>query len=73
MFSTQGATLESVYCIRHLPTWTMSGMFAPTGMLLSVKLPPASVRVLKAGGVYQLAQFPQETPAGSVTAASLGT
>src|ERR1700722_6686086 len=73
LFSVHSATFESVYCIRHLPTWTMSGMFLPTGMSFRVKLPASSVRVLTTGAVYQDEQVPQDTPLGRVIAAVFGT
>src|SRR5438874_1463476 len=35
----QAGTLAMVFCTRHLPSWMTSGMLAPTGTLVSVKLP----------------------------------
>ena len=42
-------TLGIVYCMRHLPTCTTSGMFAPSGTPVSVNLPSASVTVYAIG------------------------
>jgi hypothetical protein len=42
-------TLGSVYCMRHFPTCTTSGMFAPSGTPVRVKLPDASVTVYAIG------------------------
>src|SRR5271170_4644880 len=35
----QEPTVDMVIFLRHLPAWMTSGMFVPTGMLFSVKVP----------------------------------
>jgi hypothetical protein len=47
--SWHAVTLDSVICLRHLPTWMTSGMFAPSGAPLSVNFPVASVRAVVIG------------------------
>ena len=42
-------TFGSVYCMRHFPTCTTSGMFDPSGTPVSVNLPAASVTVFAIG------------------------
>lgn len=59
--------------MRHLPIWTMSGMFGPIGMFVIVKAPAASVMALTRGAAYQLVQLAQEAPAGSAGTGASGT
>src|ERR1022692_2955660 len=35
----QAGTLDMVIFLRHLPAWMTSGIFVPTGMFVSVKVP----------------------------------
>ena len=47
--SWQRFTFGIVYCMRHFPTCTTRGMFAPSGTPVSVKWPAASVTVYAIG------------------------
>src|SRR5579862_2544946 len=45
----QEGTMGMVRWRRHLPSWRTSGMFAPTGALVMVKVPSAAVVALTSG------------------------
>ena len=69
----QAVTVGITTCRRHRPIWITRGMFAPTGMLVSVKLPSAPVVVLTSGEPDAMRQLSHETPAVKAATGALGT
>ena len=71
--SAHSATLATVICRRHLPTWMTSGMFLPTGTLSSLNLPAASVIALTSGSPETLPHRSHEAPVTMGATGALGT
>ena len=70
----QAGTLAIVFCTRHLPSWITSGMLVPTGTLVSVNEPDASVVVMTTGSPETLPlQRSQVTPSVNAAGVVLGT